>query len=160
MRWWWGPLCIRPTCWVGFNSASSLKQHSAGRHVAPLGHIILIPSLPVFALSPWCCVLSGEATNANSSLVWPIRRLEPTIHRTWGEHANHYTTDAIPRIIYDTIYSELSLFDWNFDSPCKILIACLYGIGQNRNILFPRAHKGHIFIKADTIIEIILYKTQ
>ena len=32
-----------------FHSASSLKQHSAGRHVAPLGHIILIPSLPVFA---------------------------------------------------------------------------------------------------------------
>ena len=28
-------------------SASSLKQH-----VAPLGHIILIPSQPVFALSP------------------------------------------------------------------------------------------------------------
>jgi len=18
MRWWWGPLCSRPTCWVGF----------------------------------------------------------------------------------------------------------------------------------------------
>jgi hypothetical protein len=33
-------------------SASSLKQHSAGRHVAPLRHIILIPSQPVFALSP------------------------------------------------------------------------------------------------------------
>ena len=32
-----------------FNSASSLKQQSAGRHVAPLWHIILIPSQPVFA---------------------------------------------------------------------------------------------------------------
>jgi hypothetical protein len=27
-----------------YYTASSLKQHSAGRHVAPLGHIILIPS--------------------------------------------------------------------------------------------------------------------
>jgi len=27
-----------------FYSASSLKQQSKGRHVAPLGHIILIPS--------------------------------------------------------------------------------------------------------------------
>jgi hypothetical protein len=27
-----------------FYSANSLKQHSTGRHVAPLGHIILIPS--------------------------------------------------------------------------------------------------------------------
>jgi spore coat polysaccharide biosynthesis protein SpsF (cytidylyltransferase family) len=33
-------------------SASSQKQQSAGRHVAPLGHIILIPNQPVFALSP------------------------------------------------------------------------------------------------------------
>ena len=35
-----------------FYSASSLKQQSTGRHVAPLWHIILIPSQPVFALSP------------------------------------------------------------------------------------------------------------
>jgi hypothetical protein len=33
---------------LDFYSASSLKQKSAGRHVAPLGHIILIPSQPVF----------------------------------------------------------------------------------------------------------------
>ena len=37
---------------LDFYSASSLKQQSAVRHVAPLGHIILIPSQPVFALSP------------------------------------------------------------------------------------------------------------
>ena len=33
-------------------SASSLKQQSADRYVVPLGHIILIQSQPVFALSP------------------------------------------------------------------------------------------------------------
>jgi hypothetical protein len=38
---------------LDFYSASSLKQQSAGRHVAPLGHIVLIPSQPVFALSPY-----------------------------------------------------------------------------------------------------------
>ena len=37
---------------LDFYSASSLKQQSAGRHVAPLGHIILIPSQPVFDLTP------------------------------------------------------------------------------------------------------------
>jgi hypothetical protein len=36
---------------LDFYSASSLKQHSAGRHIAPLGYIILIPNQPVFALS-------------------------------------------------------------------------------------------------------------
>jgi hypothetical protein len=37
---------------LDFYSANSLKQHSTGRHVAPLGHIILIPSQPAFALFP------------------------------------------------------------------------------------------------------------
>ena len=55
MRWWWRPLCSRPTvehAELDFYSASALKQQSAGRYVAPLGHIILIPSQPVFALTP------------------------------------------------------------------------------------------------------------
>ena len=42
------PLYTRPT----------LKQQSVDRHVDPLGHIILIPSQPVFPLSPYICVLS------------------------------------------------------------------------------------------------------
>jgi hypothetical protein len=32
---------------LDFYSVSSPKQQSADRHVAPLGHIILIPSRPV-----------------------------------------------------------------------------------------------------------------
>ena len=35
-----------------FYSASSLKLQFADRHVAPLVHINLIPSQPVFVLSP------------------------------------------------------------------------------------------------------------
>jgi hypothetical protein len=47
-------LCTRPMCLVGFfYSAGSLKQQSVDRHVAALGHIILILSQPVFALSPY-----------------------------------------------------------------------------------------------------------
>jgi hypothetical protein len=37
--------------YLDFYSANSLKQQSEGRHVAPLGHIIQIPSQPVFELS-------------------------------------------------------------------------------------------------------------
>jgi hypothetical protein len=37
---------------LDFHSASSLKQQSEGRHIAPLGQIIPIASQPVFALSP------------------------------------------------------------------------------------------------------------
>ena len=36
---------------LDFYRASSLKQQSADRHVASLGHIILIPSQPVFVRS-------------------------------------------------------------------------------------------------------------
>jgi hypothetical protein len=35
-----------------FYNARSLKQQSASRHVTSLGHIILIPIQPIFALSP------------------------------------------------------------------------------------------------------------
>jgi hypothetical protein len=43
-----------------FYSASLLKQQLAGRHVAPLGHIILISNQPVVALTPQCRALRGE----------------------------------------------------------------------------------------------------
>jgi hypothetical protein len=67
-------------------SASSLKQQSSSRHVTPFRHIILIPSQPVFALSPYCCMLSGEATNTNF-IVFGFTRpgLEPTIYHTPGQ---------------------------------------------------------------------------
>ena len=79
---------------LDFYSASSLKQQFVGKHVTPLRHIILIPSQPVFALSPYRCVFGGEATNTNF-IVFGLTRpwLEPTIYHTWGEHANHYTTN-------------------------------------------------------------------
>ena len=83
---------------ASFYSASSLKQESADRHVAPLGHIILIPNQPIFALSPQCCGLSGKVTNTNFISFGLTRPgLEPTIYCTRGEHANHYhyTADVV-----------------------------------------------------------------
>jgi hypothetical protein len=57
-----------------------LDQQSVDRHVTPPGHIIVILSKPVFALSPKYCVLSGEATNTNF-IVFGLTGLglEPTI---------------------------------------------------------------------------------
>jgi hypothetical protein len=37
---------------LDFHSASTLKQQSTSRHVAPFRHIIPIPRQPVFDLSP------------------------------------------------------------------------------------------------------------
>ena len=43
-----------------FYSAISLKQQSADKHVAPIEHIILIPSQPVFALFPNAACLAEK----------------------------------------------------------------------------------------------------
>ena len=64
-------------------SASSLKQQSEGRHVSPLGHIILILSQPVFAL----CFLMLRAYRRSNKYqfdgLWFDRPgLEPTIYYT------------------------------------------------------------------------------
>jgi hypothetical protein len=82
--------CTDTPSWILY-SVRSLKQQSADRHVAPVGHIILIP-----ILSHKCCALSGEATNTNF-IVFVLTRsgLEPTIFRTRREHANYYTTDVV-----------------------------------------------------------------
>ena len=58
-----------------------------------LKHIILIPSLFLLLLS---YVLRREAANA-IFLVFGLTQpgLKFTIYHTRGEHANHYTTDAV-----------------------------------------------------------------
>ena len=57
-----------------FYGDGSLKQQSAGGRVAPIGHVVLIPSQPRGFIRPG---------------------LEPTIYRIRGEHANHYAPDAV-----------------------------------------------------------------
>ena len=67
----------------------------SGTHVAPIGNVFPIPSQPVFVLSPYCCVLSGEAANTNykSDLTRP--GLESKIYHTLDEQTNHYATNAV-----------------------------------------------------------------
>ena len=50
--------------------SAGTQQQSAGGYVAPFGHIILISSQPVFALTPYWCMLSVEATNTNFTVIW------------------------------------------------------------------------------------------
>jgi hypothetical protein len=97
--------------WV-FVVAYSQKQHSAGRHVVPLGHIIFIARQPVVLLS--AAYLAGETTDVNFIIFGLTRSvLEPTIYHTRGEHDNLYTTDE-PTIYHtrgehDNLYTIISL---------------------------------------------------
>ena len=86
--------------WLDFYSANWLKQQSLSTHVAPLWHIIHIPSPLVFALTPYCWVLSGEAANANF-IIFGLTQpgLKLTIYHTQGKHANHYTTNVVMIVI-------------------------------------------------------------
>jgi hypothetical protein len=49
-------------------------------------------------------VLSGEATNTDFIVFGLIRLgLKPTIYHTQGEHANHYTTDAVYSVLAQSL---------------------------------------------------------
>ena len=77
-------------------SASSLKQQSAGKHVSPLRHIIVIPSQPVLSLSLLCCILGEEATITNFIVFGLIQSgLKPTMYHAWSELVYHHTTYAV-----------------------------------------------------------------
>ena len=77
-------------CFVLDKHTSSLKQQSKGRHVNLLGYVILIPSQPIlFLLLNAMCLMEKLQIPILLSLIW----LESTIYHTWGEHANHYTTE-------------------------------------------------------------------
>jgi hypothetical protein len=74
-----------------FQSASSLKEQSADRHVGSLGHIILIPSHPVFALSPY---IINTACLAEKQQVLILYSLVAN-HYITDVVANHYITDVV-----------------------------------------------------------------
>ena len=81
---------------LDFYSASSLKQQPAGRYVAPLGNIILIPSQPVIVRTPYCYRISSEARHTNFIVFGLNRpRLEHTLNHTRDEITNHYTINAV-----------------------------------------------------------------
>jgi hypothetical protein len=95
-----------------FYSASSLKQQSVDRHSPPLGHIILIPNQPVFALSPYCCMLSGEATNSNFivfGFTWSELKL--TIYHTRSDAVKQEEYKNIV-IMYNTFQQKLMLTEY------------------------------------------------
>ena len=69
-------------------------------------------------------MLSWEVTNTNF-IVFGLTRseLEPTIYPTRGEHANHYTTDAVGKLLIRS--GSLRVFQIWF-LICLIYIYCRY----------------------------------
>ena len=141
MRWWRGPPCCRPTC-------SLEQQSSAGRHIAPFGHIILIPRQPIFALSHWWCMLSQKATNANLK-VFGLNRsgLEPAIYRTRGEHVNHYAIDAAKHFYRSlVIYHNQVQVKWQMSERKIGFQKSDIGLLTNTSKIFYIHYKSHVTV--------------
>ena len=75
------PLCTRTTrSVIFFYCANSLKQQSAGRHVVPLGHFILIDfraNQSLLFLHNAACLAKKQHISIASSLVWSGRGSNP-----------------------------------------------------------------------------------
>jgi ankyrin repeat protein len=74
---------------LDFYSASSLKQQSADRNVAPLGHIIMIPSHPVFALT---CLLRLNLSIFQHNLHFITLANSPTFMLSMSEIMDVFVT--------------------------------------------------------------------
>ena len=87
---------------LDFYSDGSLKQQSAGTHVAPQVDMSLhldtlfwfrADQSLLFLLNAACLVEKQQIPISVFVLTWP--GLESTIYCTRGQHANHYAIDAV-----------------------------------------------------------------
>ena len=91
MRWWWGPLCARPTRLIAhwknmYNLWIDMSLHSDTSY--------RFRANPSFLLIHECSMVSGKAVNTNSKVFW--FGLSETRTNTRGKHTNHYyTNDAV-----------------------------------------------------------------
>jgi hypothetical protein len=109
---------------VGFYNTNSLKQKSANRHVARLGHAILIPNQSVFTLSPSATGLT-ESNKYQFDSLW----LDPIGVRTYdlrGEHANYYTTEYDKTCVkYSLSFSKINIDNMNSLMLCTFTMTAL-----------------------------------
>ena len=99
------------------------------------------------ALSPKCCMLSGEATHTNF-IVFGLTQpgLKPTIYCTRGEHANNYAIVAVVRSRPHIRY----YINWYFTGVDPIQEAIVeYNRARQGNALPPDIYLGLRFGDAD-----------
>ena len=96
MRWWWGPLCSRPTDLVFFIVLA--HWNNSPRIDMSLHSDILFwfrANQSLLLLLNATCLAEKQLIPILYSLGLTRPRLEPTVYCSRGEHDNHYTTDAV-----------------------------------------------------------------
>lgn len=83
------------TRWYNDDVRFVLRQHT-GRRVSLLGHIMLIPSQPIFGLCSYSLMLRAELRNSMYCLSFETQLgIEPALYHTLAKLVNHHTTDAV-----------------------------------------------------------------
>jgi hypothetical protein len=97
----------------------------AGRHIAPCGHIILIPSDPVFCFYPWILRAYRRSNKYQFYSLWIDTTLARTLtfYHSWGEHASHYTTDTVRYLTTSIILKYYSFLVVILSTSVKIELA-------------------------------------
>ena len=123
-----------------FYSTSSLTQQSTARHVTLRLNIILIPSQPFFALTPYCCVLSREGTNTNFIVfgISPPRRFRGNVWTAmlFKLQRHHHTQFYIKYTLtpcFDNPYNIYLHPRWYKNKFCIMFV--LFKMSYNINVL-------------------------
>jgi len=87
MRWGWGPLCSRPTRWVGFFFIVLAYWNNSPR----VDMSLYSDTLSWFQAIQSLLLLLNAASLAEKN--------KYQFNSLWGEHANHYTIDAVTNYI-------------------------------------------------------------
>ncbi len=77
-----------------------------GRHVTPTGHIILIQSHPVFALTPVCCMLKIEAAYTNF-MVFGTLTITPLM-----QASNSCLVGLVSFMVLNVTFNNISVISW------------------------------------------------
>jgi hypothetical protein len=97
MRWWWGPLCSRPTHWVWIFIVLAHWYNSPRVDMSLHSDTLFWfrASQSFLFLHNAACL--AEKQHIHICIVFGLTRrgLEPTIYRTRDELANHYATNAV-----------------------------------------------------------------
>ena len=115
---------------LDFYNASSQKQQSAERHVAPLRYIILFLSQPVFALDLSPDINVAYLTEKQQIPILSILQsdfgltrsgIQPTIFHTPGKHANHQVLCIVCPLLLQLLITSLWYLQIVFPSyqKCK-----------------------------------------
>ena len=92
--------------WIFIMISHWWNNSLCGRHVTPIGHIIPIPSHPVFTLTPVCCMLKIEAAYTNF-MVFGTLTITPLMRAS-----NSCLVGLVGFMMFNATFNNISVISW------------------------------------------------